>query len=237
VWKTKLILLSFLFSLWALNLSHVFAAETADYGDVVDVNYSLWLDEEHTIEKQGNINVNLRYIYLRRTQNEQVPTKVYKALPPDSDEELLQVYLQTFIDAIIGMEVDEVKDFMIAAEDAYGDEDLYYRIKVLALLYDASAQDTEEEEDDSTDPFRDFYPLLIGGSVVTAGGGLAVWYVYSTRTQKTALSEEKRSSQVRAKSIQKDKQQLKELRELTESFTSSEDTPMKEEVKFRRRRK
>jgi hypothetical protein len=79
--------------------------------------------------------------------------------------------------------------------------------------------------------------LLIGGSVVVAGGGLAVWYIYSSRTQKAAFSEEKMSSQVRAKSIQKDKQQLKELRELTESFTSSEDTPKEKEVKFRRRRK
>lgn len=234
MWKTRLFLLSFLFGLLALNLSYVFAAETADYGDVIDVNYSLWLDEEHTIEKQGNIDINLRYIYLRRTQTEQVPTKVYKALPPDSDEELLQVYLQAFIDAIIGMEVDEIKDFKIAAEDAYGDEDLYYRIKLLALLYDASEQVVEEEN--ATDPFRDFYPLLIGGSVVVAGGGIAVWYVYSSQTHKAALSEEKMSSQVRAKYIQKDKQQIKELRELTESFASSEETGKKEEVKFRRRR-
>lgn len=235
MWKTRLILLTFLFSLWALNLSYASAVETVDYGDVVDVNYSLWLDEEHTMEKEDNINVNLRYIYLRRTETEPVPTKVYKALPPDSDEELLQVYLQAFIDAIIGMEVDEVKDFMIAAEDAYKDEDLYYRIKLLALLYDASAQVTEEK--DATDPFKDFYPLLIGGSIVVAGGGLAVWYVHSSRTQKAALSEEKMSSQARANSIQKNKRQIKELRELTESFRSSEDISKKEEVKFHRRRK
>ena len=234
MWKTRLILLSFFFSLWALNLSYVLAAETVEYGDVVNVNYSLWLDEEHTIEKQGNIDVTLRYIYLRRTQTEKVPPKVYSALPSDSVEQLQQVYLQAFIDAIIEMEVDEVKNFMIAAEDAYGDEDLYYRIKVLALLYDDSAQVVEEE--DGTDPFKDFYPLLIGGSVVVVGGGIAVWYVYSSRTQKAALSEEKMSSQVREKSIQKDKQKIKELRELTESFTSSTDTQKKEEVKFRRRR-
>ncbi|MFW9902867.1 MAG: hypothetical protein ACFFFH_00925 [Candidatus Thorarchaeota archaeon] len=234
MWKSRLILVSFLFSLWALNLSSVFAAETVEYGDVVDVNYSLWQDEEHTIEKEGNIDIDLHYIYLRRAQTEKVPAKVYRALPSDSVEELQQVYLQAFIDAIIEMKVDEVKNFMIAAEDAYGDEDLYYQIKLLTLLYDASAQVSEGE--DATDPFKDLYPLLIGGSVAVAGGGLTAWYVHSSRTQKTALSEEKLSSQVREKSILKDKQQIKELRELTESLASSEDTPKKEEVKFRRRR-
>ncbi|MHA2202134.1 MAG: hypothetical protein ACW991_00460 [Candidatus Hodarchaeales archaeon] len=236
MWKTRLILLSIFFSFWAFNLDFAIAAEPTDYGDVVDVNYSLWLDEEHQIEKEGNIDVNLRYIYLRRTQNEQVPTKVYKALPPDSDEELLQVYLQAFIDEIIGMEVDELKDFMIAAEDAYGDEDLYYRIKLLIIQYDASAQPTEEPNT-SSDPFKDLYPLLIGGSVAVAGGGFALWRLQSSRTHKSALSEEKMSSSVRAKSIQKEKIQLKELRELTESITDSEDITKKEEPKFRRRRR
>lgn len=236
MWKTRLILLSILFNLWTFSLGFVIAAEPADYGDVVDVNYSLWLNEEHTIEKEGNINVNLRYIYLRRTQTENVPTKVYQAFPPDSQNKLQQPYLQAFIDAIIGMEVDETKDFMIPAEDAYGDEDLYYRIKILALLYDASAQ-AAEEKDNNTDPFKDFYPLLIGGSVVVAGGGFAVWFVYSSRTQRSALSEKKTSSAARAISIQKDKEKIKELRELTESISGSEDTIKKEEVKFRPRRR
>ncbi|UCG03049.1 MAG: FKBP-type peptidyl-prolyl cis-trans isomerase [Candidatus Heimdallarchaeota archaeon] len=234
MWKTRLILLSIFFSLWAFNLGFVIAVEPADYGDVVDVNYSLWLDEGHTIEKEGNINVNLRYIYLRRSQTEPVPTKVYRALPAAPNEDLQQVYLQAFIDAVIGMEVDETKNFMIAAKDAYGNEDLYYYIKILALLYDASAQDTEEKE--TSDPFKDFYPLLIGGSVIVAGGGLAVWYVYSSRTHKSALSEEKMSSAVRAKSIQRDKDKIKELRELTEAMIGSAETAKKEEVKFRRRR-
>jgi len=236
VWKTRIILLQILFSLWVINLSLVIAAEPAEYGDVVDVNYSLWLDEEHTIEKTGNINKNLFYIYLRRTQTEPVPTEVSQAFPPDTYEQLQQVYLQKFIDAIIGMEVNEIKDFMIAAEDAYGDEDLYYRITLLALSYDASGEEVTEEKD-TTDPFKDFYPLLISGSVIIAGAGIGIWYVHSSRVQRSALSEEKTSSVARAKLIQKDKDKIKELRELTESFTGSEDTVKKEEVKFRPRRR
>lgn len=236
MWKTRIILLQILFSLWVINLSLVIAAEPAEYGDVVDVNYSLWLDEEHTIEKTGNINKNLFYIYLRRTQTEPVPTEVSQAFPPDTYEQLQQVYLQKFIDAIIGMEVNEIKDFMIAAEDAYGDEDLYYRITLLALSYDASGEEVTEEKD-TTDPFKDFYPLLISGSVIIAGAGIGIWYVHSSRVQRSALSEEKTSSVARAKLIQKDKDKIKELRELTESFTGSEDTVKKEEVKFRPRRR
>ena len=236
MWKTRLILLPILFSLWVLTFSLVIAAEPAGYGDVVDVNYSLWLDEEHTIEKLGNINKNLRYIYLRRTQTEPIPTEVSQAFPPDTYEQLQQVYLQKFIDAIIGMEVNEIKDFMIAAEDAYGDEDLYYRITLLTLRYDASGEEVTEEKD-TTDPFKDFYPLLISGTVIVAGVGIGIWYVHLSRVQRSALSEEKTSSGARAKLIQKDKDKIKELRELTESFTVSEDTVKKEEVKFRPRRR
>ncbi len=236
MWKTRLILLTIFFSFWTFNLDFAIAAEPTDYGDVVDVNYSLWLDEGHQIEKEGNIDVNLRYIYLRRTQNEPVPSKVKNSFPSSVKQDLEQPYLQAFIDEIIGMEVDELKDFMIPADEAYGDEDLYYRIKLLIIHYDASVQPTEGPNT-SSDPFKDLYPLLIGGSVAVVGGGFALWRLQSSRTHKSALSEEKTSSSVRAKSIQKDKIQLKELRELTESIADSEDTTKKEETKFRRRRR
>lgn len=113
--------------------------ETADWGDVVNVNFSLWLDAEHTIESTGNMGINLYYVYLRRSQTEQVPSEVYQALPADSADALLQVYLHAFIDEIIGMQIKEEKSFMIAAADAYGDEDLFYSVTLLAILYDASA--------------------------------------------------------------------------------------------------
>jgi hypothetical protein len=114
----------------------------ADWGDVVNVTYSLWLDPEHTIEVVDNIDVDLVYVYLRRNENEFVPSEVYKAFPPEAADYLQRIYYQQFIDAIIGMRENETKDFMIAAEDIAGDEDQYYRIKLLAIVYDASGLTT-----------------------------------------------------------------------------------------------
>jgi hypothetical protein len=232
----RLTLLSVILSLWLFNLPLANAAVLTDWGDVVDVKYSLWEDKEHNIPVEKNINQDLLYIYLRKSLNEPVPSKVKNSFSSTIEDQLEQTYLQQFINELIGMQINQEKEFVISAEDSpYGDYDLNYLVKLLAIRYDASAQVSEEES--ATDPFKDFYPLLIGGSVVFAGGGLAMWYVHSSRTHKAALSEEKTSSQVRAKSIQKEKQQIKELRELTDSFANSEETVKKEEAKFRRRRR
>ncbi|MFX0014163.1 MAG: hypothetical protein ACFFB2_06710 [Promethearchaeota archaeon] len=232
---TQLVLLSIIISFWALSIGFVWAADPADWGDVIDVNYSLWLDEEHTIEKPGNIDVVLSYVYLRRNQNEKVPRDVYVALPAEVAADLQNVYLQSFIDAIIGMNVGENKDFMIPAEDAYGDEDLYYRIRLLKIHYDASEQPTETPS--ASDPNRDMtYALLIVGGIIIGGGGFIVWSVRSSRTYKSALSEKTKSSAVREKTIQKEKDQIKELRKLTESVSKAEDTATKPDIKLRRRR-
>ncbi|MFX0204485.1 MAG: hypothetical protein ACFFDT_00755 [Candidatus Hodarchaeota archaeon] len=112
---------------------------TADWGDVVNVNSSLWLDVNHTIEVPGNIGLVLDYVYLRRSQTEQVPPEVYQALPMSAAEKLSLVYLQAFTDEIIGMHVNEEKSFMIAAAEAYGDKDLFYNVTLLAIVYDSSA--------------------------------------------------------------------------------------------------
>lgn len=241
---TRVVLLTIFLSLWTFNLDSAAAAVTASWGDVVDVNYSLWLDEDHTIEKPGSIsntNVDLHYIYLRRSQNELVPSKVLESFPESAAQELNISYLQNFIDAIIGMQVEQEKDFMITAEEAYGEEDLYYDIKLLEILYDASEEtpsETTTTTTSSTDPFQDLTNLLlIGGSVIILGGGFVLWRLHISRTYKSALSEEKMSSVVRAKTIQKDKDQIKELRKLTESVTESEDTSERTEVKFRPRRR
>ncbi|MFX0122793.1 MAG: hypothetical protein ACFFAE_04090 [Candidatus Hodarchaeota archaeon] len=229
--------MSVILSLWLFNLPPANAAVLTDWGDVVDVNYSLWEDEEHQIPVQDNINKDLTFIYLRKSQNEPVPSKV-KKLFPNYVIELEQTYLQQFINELIGMQINQEKEFMIPAEGLpppYGDFDLNYHIKILAIRYDASVYATEEGN--NSDPFKDFYPLLIGGSVVIGGGGFALWRLQSSRTHKSALSEEKMSSTVRAKSIQKDKDKIKELRELTESIAGSKDTAKKEEVKFRPRRR
>lgn len=111
---------------------------TADWGDVVNLYYSLYTDAEHTTAVPGNTGILLEYVYLRRSQSETVPSEVYQALPMSAAENLQQVYLQAFIDEIIGMQTIEEKSFMIAAADAYGDKDLFYTVTLLTILYDAS---------------------------------------------------------------------------------------------------
>jgi hypothetical protein len=76
-------------------------------------------------------------VYLRKSQNEEVPAEVFQALPSSAEDKLQQVYLQGFIDAIIGMRIDQEKSFMIPAVEAYGDEDLYYNVTLKAIVYDA----------------------------------------------------------------------------------------------------
>ncbi|MFX1283829.1 MAG: hypothetical protein ACFFB5_09240 [Promethearchaeota archaeon] len=119
---------------------------TADWGDVVNVVYSLWLDEAHTIEKAGNINVVLEYIYLRRTKDEMIPEEVVNLFPESAKGKLKQIYVQPFINAIIGMRVNQEKNFTIKAEEhGLSDENFYYHIKILAILFDVSTLTTNIE--------------------------------------------------------------------------------------------
>ena len=231
----KLVLLTIFLSIWAVNPDYANAAVTADWGDIVDIIYSLYLDEEHTIPKnQLNLNNELDYIYLSRDNT--VPSDILKLYPQANAN-----YLPKFLEAIIGMQVDGEKAFKIAAADAYGDEDLYYDLKLLKIWYDASGTATTTSSATTTSlstPSQDFNTLIfVVGSVAILGGGFVLWALRSSRIKKSALSNDKRSSSLRVKTIQKDKAQLKELRELTESLTSSEESMKKQDVKFRRRRK
>ena len=213
----------------------VIADEAADWGDVVDIIYSLYLDEEHTIPKdQLNLNNELDYIYLSRDNT--VPSDILEHYPQANAG-----YLPKFLEAIIGMQVNGEKAFKIAAADAYGDEDLYYDLKLLKIWYDASGSGTITSSATTTSsaiPSQDLSTLIfVGGIVAILGGGSVLWALRSSRIKKAALSNEKMSFSMRVKAIQKDKDQLRELRDLTESLTSSEKSNEKQEVKFHRRRK
>ncbi|MFX1282198.1 MAG: hypothetical protein ACFFB5_01025 [Promethearchaeota archaeon] len=237
----RFVLITLFLSLWTLNLNPITAAEPVDYGDVLNVNYSLWLDEAHTIEKAGNIDVDLEYVYLRRTQDEKIPNTVVNQFPESAEESLKQIYVQPFINAMIGMRVNQEKDFMIKAEDhGLSDEDFYYHIKILAILYDASEHTTivTSTTTESSTPYEGLTELLIiGGGAVLLGGGFILWRFQVSRTYKSALSSEESKSVKEAKSFQKEKDRLKELRELTESVAGVEETTKKTEVKFRPRRR
>ncbi len=238
----RLVILTIILGLWANNLDMSHAVVTADWGDVVDVRYSLYLDAGHTDPVAGNVGQTLNFIYLSRGNS--VPPEV-SALYPQANAGLLE----KFKEGIVGAQVNGQKDFKIDAADGYTNpsddlygQDLYFSVELLTILYDASEQITTTTTETTTttsslSPFQDFNTLiLIGGFVALLVGGVILWSFRSSLAFKSALSEEKMSSSVRAKSIQKDRTQLKELRELTESMTGSEVSSEKSEVKFRRRR-
>ncbi len=241
--QRKFVLLTIFLSLWTFKLNPIIAADPADWGDVVDVNYSLWLDEQHTIPKEGNIDVDLQYIYLRRDPNEAVPSEVLAAFPQSVAQNLQQPYIQGFTNAIIGMRINQEKNFMIAAEDHdLSDEDFYYHIKLLTILYDvsehaATTTTTTTTIPGSSTPYQGLTELLIfGGAAVVLGGGFILWRYRISRTYKSLAREEIKSVK-QAKTFQKEKDHLRELRKLTESVADSDATPEKSEVKFRPRRR
>ena len=223
----KLGVLIVLLCLWAFTTTNGSAAITTGWGDVIDVNYSLWLDAAHTIEKEDNIDVDLTYIYLSRGST--VPNYLQTVFPSASAS-----YIAKFKEALIGMEVGEQKDFMILGEDTgyQPPEDLYYRVTLLRIHHDASSFQTGLTGIDLV--------LILGvGGVLLVGGGL-YWRSTTVKQRKEALGSEGMSDARREKSIKQKKSQLRELRELAESRGSEADVEIEpskqDEVKFRRRR-
>jgi hypothetical protein len=224
---TKIGILFILISLWSFTTNIGSTTEPAGWGDIVDVNYSLWLDAAHTIEKEDNMDIDLTYIYLSRSST--VPQGLQTVFPEASAG-----YIAKFKEAIIGMAVEEEKDFKINSADAYNDGDLYYRMKLLRIHYDASSY---REELSGFDMF-----LIFGGGSVVVVAGVLLWRNSTSKRRKQALGSEGMSVIRQEKSIKKKKTQLKELRELAESRargTAIEHEPepaKQDEVKFRRRR-
>jgi len=227
----KILILVIVLSFWT---GIVKAEVISDWGDVVDINYSLWEDAAHTIPISGNIDVDLTYIYLSTSST--VPASIQALFPQASAS-----YLLKFKEEIVGLVVGEQKNFMIAAADAYGDRDLYYLVEMLRIHYDASGGDTSETVTTTTQtrtsPVSDlFAPTIIIGGAVLAGVVFVIFTVRSSRQTQKVLSKEMSSSVIRETGIREQKSQLKDLRELTESFGEKPKTPEKGEVKFRRRR-
>jgi hypothetical protein len=198
VLQRKLSFLIIILIIWGIEINNVTAATTAGWGDIVNVEYSLYLDAQ---------------------------------------------------EGIVGAQVNQPTEFVILAKDAYSNDinhplynkDLYYIITLLEIIYDASAETTTTTttttQASSPDPLQDFGGIIIiGGGVVLIGGIYTLWSYISSRRMKSVFTEEKLSSNVREQTLKKERSQLKELRELTESFSGSEDTAEKSDVKFRRRR-
>jgi branched-chain amino acid transport system substrate-binding protein len=115
---------------------------TANWGDVVDVVYWLYTDPGHNNAMEGQENILLDYMYLKQVETEPVPQHILD-LFPDNVIELQTGYIQPFIDALIGIEENGEKDFVILEEDTpYNNGDLYYHVKLTRIRYDAVVEET-----------------------------------------------------------------------------------------------
>ncbi|MHA1215305.1 MAG: hypothetical protein ACTSR2_10495 [Candidatus Hodarchaeales archaeon] len=229
----RIIILIVIASFW-LTLSK--AEVQADWGDVVDVNYSLWTDAAHTQPVQGNIDQTLEYIYL--SQGSTVPSSI-SALFPSANA----AYLLKFKEAIIGLAVGEEKNFMIAKEDPYGDQDLYYNIRLLKIHYDASGpEDSTSSSSETTTTTKQssigdlIGPVTLGGGAVIGIVGFVMWNIQSAKKKKAIISSKISSDAIRENDIKKQKDKIKELRELTKTFDKPVEKSGQKELKFRRRK-
>jgi hypothetical protein len=237
----KINFISLLFITLSFNIEIASAATTATWGDVVDVKYSLWYDAAHTQEAPGNIGVTLTYIYL--SYGSTVPSEV-SSLYPEANPN----YLQAFKEAVIGLEVNGEKEFVITKEEqpeGYSEYDLYYHIELVNLWYDASGGSSTDESSSSTSrtrtplPYDDFNAIFaIGAAITVVVGGFFIWNFRSSRNTRSIVSKESLGSSMREQTIKKEKGTLKEIRELADSYLTDLDSSKDQsEVKFRRRRK
>ena len=124
-----------------------------------------------------------------------------------------------------------------------------YEVTVTQILYDASDYEIGSDTTSTTTtrrnpivlPFQDDTAVFaIGAGVAISIGGFAIWNIRSRRIMKSVTSQKDLSTSMREKVIKKDRSTIKELRELTDSYSTSEGVPpssSQPEVKFRRRRK
>lgn len=189
------------------------------------------------------------YVYI--SSSEYIPVHVLIAVSEASTQ-----FLDKFRTELVGAELNVEKWFIVDKEDAYTNSshalynmDLYYEVTVTQILYDASEHVSESDPTNSTStrrnpivfPFQDDTVVLaIGAGVALSVGGYVLWNFRSRRMMKSLTSQQDPSTSMREKVIKKDRSAIKELRELTDSYSTSEGVPPssgQSEVKFRRRKK
>lgn len=166
-------------------------------------------------------------------------------------------FLDKFRTELVGAELNTVKWFIIDKEDGYTTDpeyflynmDLYYEVTVTQILYDASDYTIGSNTTSTTTtrrnpivlPFTEDTPVfVIGAGAAISIGGLILWNFRSRRIMKSVTSQKDLSTSIREKVIRKDRSTIKELRELTDSYSTSDGVPPSSDqpdIKFRRRRK
>ncbi|UCE14806.1 MAG: hypothetical protein JSV04_06390, partial [Candidatus Heimdallarchaeota archaeon] len=108
MFSSRYVLIIVILSLFTLKIDSVEAAETAYWGDIVNVRYSLYLDAAHQEPVSGNIDQTINYIYLGTGMN--VPPELLELYP-----EAKAGYLEGFKAGIVGMGVQKTKEVKINA--------------------------------------------------------------------------------------------------------------------------
>ncbi|MHA1947118.1 MAG: hypothetical protein ACXAC6_18210 [Candidatus Hodarchaeales archaeon] len=229
----KITIILVLLSLWNTTSHSTNAVITADWGDVVDIQYQRY-DTAAYLDPPAEDD-SIRYVYL--TIGDDVPSEIL-ALYPSANARLIL----GFKEGIIGLAENQVTEFQTA--DVYdGEGYLYFRITLVKIWYDAFIGETSETTSTPTTTTK----RNPGGidTLTILGGGLGIitvsvlfWGFSNQRRRQKVLGQDSTSTVSRERSIKHKKTQLKELRELAESHSSDTDVkgPSKTDVKFRRRR-
>lgn len=125
------------------NSNEKVTSSIADWGELVNVRYSLYLDLNHTEPVEGNIDNQINYIYL--SLDGSVPPDVLQIYPDASNS-----YLSAWIRNIVGTAIGETKNFTIPAGEGYpeghssglGGIPLCFSITLLEILIEVLTTET-----------------------------------------------------------------------------------------------
>ncbi len=226
------------------SLSSTTAATTVDYGDVVKVQYWLYLNSDYSGEPRDS--GILDYVYV--SQGTTVPSDVQQKYPDASAS-----YLEDFKTNLVGMKEGETKRFVIPAERGYtnpqaGDlynKDLYFQVTLLKIVYKAPSSDGGGSSNSGQDFFQQNSTLLLlAAGLLIAVIGVGVYNFRSTRQRRKYEAESTKDTSIQAmhKSYDKSLQSLKELstslqQQATprDKKTSSKIKPRSKNIKPRKR--
>ncbi len=113
-------------------------SDTVEYGDIVNVQYWLYLNPDYSGDPRDNGILN--YVYV--SQGTTVPNDVQQKYP-----DAKATYLEDFKTNLVGMKEGETKRFVIPADRGYNDprygdlygKDLYFQVKLLKIVYKGSS--------------------------------------------------------------------------------------------------
>lgn len=237
-YRSLYILLLLIFNLAIISVN----AETnvADWNELVNVRYSLYLDAEHTEPVQGNIDNQIDHIYLSLSGS--VPPNLLEYYPDASNS-----YLSAWIRNIVGMSVGETNNFVVPAEEGYpeghssglGGKPLYFSIYLLQIVFEVA--DTSDTNPTSENPSnRDFFDSETMGAIFIflALFGIVTYSGISiNRNKRQKKITNITQDEIKKTNIKKRKKRIQELKNATDVFENKiNQDDAKKEVYIKKRR-